>query len=297
MEILDQKARIALAGAEGMKSQEGFEAVVDEAATLRAHKVIEHGEQRFQKGKEPLNLLQTLFQIQKKSMRLNTVMERWIDNGLSKPGGGLDSLRDTMLDNSNYSLMGVQLLDQLVGKPRVPVHERVETAANIFLPFEQVAIQVEDIDQTIDFLGLLGLNDWSHDEVRARGYVGGKSETNVAHLAFNYQAGPFELELIQYVAGPNWLEDRYGQKAGLSHIGIHTDNMYLTYDLLMERFKGEIAIAQEVITETHYNPKIPANRHYWYVILATRHMFGFDLKLIQRLVRQTIPPVMLTNRS
>lgn len=298
MDILDRKARLTLAEKAGLKSQEGFENVVDEAATLRAHKVIEHGEDRYAPGQELLNLVETMTMIRKKGLRTNRMLERIVKEGADVIAqDSMDSLRDTLLDGMNYNGMGVQLLDQMFPPSLVGSDTRLIQNTRPFLPIEQIAIQVEGTFRAQKMLYYLGLTEWSEDIVTAIGFVHGKKGENRAHLLFNYQAGPFELELIHYEEGPNWLAD-LGQTEGLSHFGIHVQNMGTAMEALRLRMP-HIKIAQEVQTRTHTNLKIPPIRRYWYVILDTRGTFGFDLKLIQRLTVDNYNdyPIMISERE
>ena len=146
---------------------------------------------------------------------------------------------------------------------------------------EQVAIYSKQPEKLIEALKILGCDDWQHDHVVANGKVHGIEGRNEADLAFNYQLGNFEFEILNYTAGINWHDGKDRTKPFLSHLGIHVDDV----ESVKKEFKElGIPVVQEVETESHTNKKIKGKRTYHYVIFDTCELFGFDLKLIQRRV-------------
>lgn len=139
-----------------------------------------------------------------------------------------------------------------------------------------MAIYTPDPIKAVKWLSDLGYDKWVHDTVVAEGAVFGQGCRNVAELWFNYEMGPKEFEIISYTNGDNWLARR-PIRLGLSHLGIHVENMKEA----RERFAG-FPIAQEVTTLSHTNPEV-GKRRYHYVILETFPVFGYDIKLIERL--------------
>ena len=162
---------------------------------------------------------------------------------------------------------------------------------------EQVALFTDCSVTARNFLAEIGLSDWHHDTVVARGSVFTEKDCeNTAHLAFNYQAGngsdagagkPLELEILDYTEGENWMTcsqeaNETGVYGAVSHLGMHVTEEELTqFDLVMQ--KWEIKIAQRVVTQSHTNPVIKDSRRYKYVIYDTRYLIGVDLKFIVRL--------------
>jgi hypothetical protein len=162
---------------------------------------------------------------------------------------------------------------------------------------EQIALYPQNSERARTFLAKLGLSEWFHDNVVARGEV--FSETaceNQAHLAFNYQAGngsdteagkPLELEVLDYQVGENWMDvsiesGETGKFGGVSHLGMHvTEEQLVEFDKVMR--ENDIEIAQRVHTKSHTNPAIKDSRRYKYVIYDTRFLIGVDLKFIVRL--------------
>jgi hypothetical protein len=167
---------------------------------------------------------------------------------------------------------------------------------NICFKVEQIALYPVNSIRARDFLSRLGLNEWHHDQVTARGEVFGESGENQAHLAFNYQAGngndpagkPLELEVLDYTDGPNWMDVSMdgGETSpicgAVSHLGMHvTEEELQGFDAIMREY--DINIAQRVRTKAHTNPAIKDSRRYMYVIYDTRALIGVDLKFIVRL--------------
>jgi hypothetical protein len=165
---------------------------------------------------------------------------------------------------------------------------------------EQVALYPRDPHAAIALLSEMGLSQWAHDHVVARGHVfpddadtDETKATNEADLAFNYQATqgielgapvgaqvkPLELEVLHYTKGLNWMDEDRGYHA--SHLGMHVDEHELDRwtDFFLDR---GIGIAQEVRTQSHTNPHIKDSRRYHYVIFDTHSILGIDIKFIVR---------------
>lgn len=162
---------------------------------------------------------------------------------------------------------------------------------------EQVALFTDNSVRAREFLAKLGLSEWHHDNVVARGSVfTERDQENEAHLAFNYQAGngsdegagkPLELEILDYTEGENWMDvskeaGETGCFGAVSHLGMHVTQEQLDEFAFLMNDEG-ISIAQSVITQSHTNPVIKDSRRYKYVIYDTRFLIGVDLKFIVRL--------------
>lgn len=160
---------------------------------------------------------------------------------------------------------------------------------------EQIALCPPDPVKAIALLKALGLNEWAHDIVVARGSVYNSNlVTNRALLAFNYQATrhlhspasqkekgdakPLELEVLHYTEGDNWMAVNV---PSVSHLGMHVSNEEL--ETWTEKFEAlGIGWAQNVNTQSHTNPVIAGKRWYNYRIFHTRPILGVDLKFIVR---------------
>lgn len=158
---------------------------------------------------------------------------------------------------------------------------------------EQVALHPRDPKAAIALLKAIGLARWALDRVVADGHVYGLRRDNAADLAFNYDATrgvdpldgigpdakPLELEVLHYAEGDHWMRHA---PFSVSHLGMHCS----ADELLQWREKFaelNIEVAQEVFTQSHTNPAIAGERWYNYVIFATRHILGVDLKFIVRM--------------
>lgn len=162
---------------------------------------------------------------------------------------------------------------------------------------EQLAIMPKSINAAMELLTAMGCTEWSHDTVVAEGAVFGGHAQNTAELYFNYQLDrntghgdnfkPLEFEVLDYTDGQNWIEQADRDLPGngplpcVSHVGMHcSDAMLAEWKAFFEA--RNIPIAQEVNTTSHTNPVIAGMREYTYCIFDTRHILGFDVKLIVR---------------
>lgn len=153
---------------------------------------------------------------------------------------------------------------------------------------EQIAIAPKDPIRAADLLRKMGAEEWTKDQVSARGYVKGEPNANTADLQFNYSlfAGndskPGEFEILNYTGGNNWVDSATANQRNIvSHLGMHVTNEQLI-DWRKFFANEKIKIAQEVFTHNHTNPIIAGKRCYNYVIFDTRHILGVDIKLIVR---------------
>lgn len=270
MEILTKEQRLA----QGPATQQGYEEIIDEIATIRMNKVLSYGEDRYtdEPTDQEHHLFITYSDIYRKYIRIKEFFTKGLSVLKAKDG---ESLRDAFLDLANYAIMGVQLYDNLP-KPQ----EEIE--AKPTMQIDQVAIYSTDPQGTKDLLNMIfGLSTWHKDTVVASGQVFDKDGANKAELNFNYEImkNGVEFEVLHYESGPNWVEEN-SQTYGVCHLGVHVENIEeITQQLIDMGYK----VAQEVRTQSHTNPVIKDSRRYHYVIFDTRREFGFDLKLIQRL--------------
>lgn len=122
----------------------------------------------------------------------------------------------------------------------------------------------------------LGLSEaeWVEDYCVASGEVRGVEGTNKARLLFNYANG-IEIEILQYLEGPNYAESVPG--GHLCHVGMHYsgEGDVPTFD---------VHILQRVETQSHTNPFLVKNgRRYRYTIYDTTPIHGVPFKVIERI--------------
>jgi hypothetical protein len=159
------------------------------------------------------------------------------------------------------------------------------------MKIDQIALYTDSPFIAQGLLGhLFGLTEWTPDIVVAHGTVFGEPVAQVAgELWFNYQAG-IEVEVLRYFTNNHWHAKRAEERnypslvyprIFVSHLGMHVD------DMAVARVPFEKAgwhVAQELWTDSHTNPYLlERGRTYHYVVWDSRHIIGFDLKLIQRL--------------
>lgn len=149
---------------------------------------------------------------------------------------------------------------------------------------EQVALYPPDPEAAMELLSAMGATDWVHDTVEAAGEVFGQAGRNTGTLHFNYDLldEARELEVLQYEAGPNWMDLRPdADPCRVSHLGMHCteEDLARWHDFFEQR---RIGVAQEVFTASHTNTHIAGKRWYHYVIFDTHAILGVDLKFIVR---------------
>lgn len=155
--------------------------------------------------------------------------------------------------------------------------------------FHQIAMYVQEPDVAVTALRQIGYQDWVHDEATLVGHVMGYPIETRGSMWFNYEFFNGELEFLHY-EGPSWHSlagrtDDAGNCLGLepnfiSHKSVYTENL--------ERDSKQLAmtgfgIVQEFETHDHINKYLLGKKQrFKEAIFGTRHLFGFDLKLIQR---------------
>jgi len=146
---------------------------------------------------------------------------------------------------------------------------------------EQIAICPRDPIAARALLRDIGAVRWHEDHVVADGKVFSEPGSNEADLAFNYEIfSGKEFEVLHYTTGPNWMEEE-DRENSVSHLGMHcsADELLKWREFFAAR---SIAVAQEVMTQSHSNPAIAGQRWYNYVIFDTKDILGVDLKFIVR---------------
>ena len=233
MEILSRESRIY----QGPPTQEAYENLVNELATIRMNKVLSYGEDRYKDPDIEHQTTITYADIYRKFIRIKELCSKGVFQLNAADG---ESLRDTFMDLANYCLMGVQQLDAM---------PQPAPKADL-MQIDQVAIYSEDPEGTKALLDLIfGSDTWHTDHVVASGQVFDQDGQNKAELNFNYQLikNGVEFEVLKYEEGPNWVAEN-SQTYGVCHLGVHVDDVEtISQSLLDMGFK----VAQEVRTESH----------------------------------------------
>lgn len=158
------------------------------------------------------------------------------------------------------------------------MHKILFGGAPLNMKIDQIAFAAYNDEDERRIKSLLGLDnaEWVEDNVIARGEVDGEPGENTAKLLFNYDYG-IEVEILRYTDGPNYLSAQNIQAGQICHIGMHYTG------------EGEVPsfgpdIIQQVETQSHTNPfLLEEGRKYRYTIYNTRHIFGQNFKVIERL--------------
>lgn len=165
------------------------------------------------------------------------------------------------------------MLEEIKNMPGIPgLHMPLN------MKIDQIAFAAYNDEDERKIKSLLGLvsADWIEDIVVAKGEVNGIPGENVAKLLFNYDYG-IELEILRYTEGRNYLHQQSIPAGTICHIGMHYTG------------EGEVPtfgpdVIQRVETQSHTNPfLLEEGRKYRYTIYNTRHLFGQNFKVIERL--------------
>lgn len=97
---LSREERLSLAHQHGLQTQERFEELLDELATIRVKKVIQYGEERYNLADTYMSKLLCLADIFGKWIRVKVQMLQ------ATPG---EPLRETLNDLAAFALMGIQV--------------------------------------------------------------------------------------------------------------------------------------------------------------------------------------------
>lgn len=159
---------------------------------------------------------------------------------------------------------------------------------------EQVAMYVPDMDAAKASYARLGMTTWHDDTVTGVARVrSGRDRNdfsqreNKALLSFNYDLG-IEFELIRYIDGDNWHQqagrinrDGSCERPFSSHMSYHVEDVDAARRVVAA---AGFDVAQEVQTIGHTNPYlIEKGRKFHYVVFNSRHLLGWDIKLIKRI--------------
>lgn len=102
-----------------------------------------------------------------------------------------------------------------------------------------------------------------------------------AHMWFNYDAMPMELEFLKYGAGLHRHEGRMNEKNPfISHMSTYVDDVIGGIQRM--RDVGFGMPFHRFVTQEHTNPHVIGKKRFIEAIFATQHLIGYDLKLIQK---------------
>ena len=153
-----------------------------------------------------------------------------------------------------------------------------------FPKFHQVAMYCHDHKKAIQFFVTLGYKHWTHDVA----FLIDKDNNRIkAEMSFCYDFmdNGLELEVLTYSSESH----RYYENVDLSniivpvisHMGTHVNDAYNSAKYYSEMLN--VDIIHEFETFNHTNPAIACKKRFREAIIDTRHLFGYDIKFIQRL--------------
>ena len=143
--------------------------------------------------------------------------------------------------------------------------------------FHQIAIYAANQDNAVDFYKEMGHTDWIEDFAILHGWLDGELVETKAHIQFNYDIMPMELEFLTYM-GPNrhTAQGRDGVVPFISHMSVYTDDVFdVAMNMPMKPY-------HRFVTRDHMNPGVRDKKRFIECIYDTRNVLGYDIKFIQK---------------
>lgn len=176
--------------------------------------------------------------------------------------------------------------------PPIPVNVKGTT-----LPyqFHQVALFLPPyvyMDEAIKAYHLLGFHNWMEDRAVLRGHYrdprsnpknpnAWQASEVFAHMQFNYDSMPMELEFLKYDSGLHRHCDRLKERVPfISHMSTYVDDVIEGIDRMVQC--GFDLPFHRFVTQEHSNPHVVGKKRFIEAIFATQDRIGYDLKLIQK---------------
>lgn len=152
--------------------------------------------------------------------------------------------------------------------------------------FHQVAIYVpwSQHDTAVDMFKLFGYSEWITDEADLIGVAGNEAMETHARMSFNYEfLGGKELEIVSYEGDSHHHRAGRADQMFISHMSVHVDNA----NGYANRWAWALGVdvVHSFDTFNHRNPAlIESGKTFRERIIGTRHIIGFDVKFIERLI-------------
>lgn len=152
------------------------------------------------------------------------------------------------------------------------------------LKFHQVAIYAHEdvIGDAIEFWVNAGYDNWHEDSADLVGSENGRGLSKAAHMFFNYDILPLEMEYVSYEGlHRNSRDDRSGIPPFLSHFSTYVED--IEAEVLRIQDETGLLPYHRFITQGHDNPVvIEKGVRFKEAIYNTRRWLGYDVKMIQR---------------
>ena len=101
-----------------------------------------------------------------------------------------------------------------------------------------------------------------------------------AHMLFNYDSMPMELEFLKYYSGVHRHRDRVNELSPfISHMSTYVDDVVEEIGRMRPLFGLPY---HRFVTTEHTNPNVVGKKRFIEAIFNTREVLGYDLKLIQK---------------
>lgn len=176
--------------------------------------------------------------------------------------------------------------------------------------FHQLAMYVDDPEFSVQQMQRLGYTEWIHDQATLTGEVYGNPMESLGMMWFNYEfygaeekrdfvphdlghtlkvTRASEMEFLKY-EGHSWHEEAGRTENGgdvkyepfISHMSVYVDDAEAEVKRLGEDFG--LDVIQWFHTGNHINKYLKEKKQTFYeFIFDTRLLFGYDLKIIQKI--------------
>jgi len=153
-----------------------------------------------------------------------------------------------------------------------------------FPEFHQVAMYCPDHKKAVQSLVMLGYTNWLHDTPLLVDKDDNRIESEMS-FCYDFLGNGLELEILTY----NSESHRYYEDVNLSdiivpvisHMGAHVNNA----DEMAEHYSETFGfnIIHQFDTFNHTNVALAGVKRFREAIIDTRHLFGYNIKFIQRL--------------
>ncbi len=147
--------------------------------------------------------------------------------------------------------------------------------------FHQVAMFCpRGVNDAVAHWRRLGYQNWIEDRAELKGKLNGKSVTTSARMLFNYDIMPMELEFLEYHGPSRWVAVHEDSDPFISHTSVYVE------DVATETIRLGVILGRRpyhrFITQAHTNPGVAGKKRFIESIFDTKHLLGYDTKLIQK---------------
>ena len=151
------------------------------------------------------------------------------------------------------------------------------------LKFHQVAVYHIRPDTAVHEWAGMGYSNWVSDVATLIGTEWGHRSEKVGEMWFNYDILPMELEYVHYSTTTRHSGDgRTGHIPFISHMSTYVEDVDDTVKRISE--EHDVEPYHKFQTSGHLNPSVKERGlTFREAIYDTRHLLGFDIKLIQRI--------------